>query len=195
MWLPIILSFLSNASAQPTTVRIEITDPTGTSQVITGGLPLTGSQMLEMGKGSHRYDVRATQNGDEVTIVGELHELRGKKEKLLRVATITLPAEGSSRSKRLSWGAPKGATVPDGLNPELLAWHLVAEWDSPAASESAAEAADDSEPAGGASDEGVDSPEPKSSLDDGIESVTEPSAPAEDTQATEAAEDSDAESE
>ena len=79
MWLPIILSFLSNASAQPTTVSIEIIDPTGTSHVLTGGLPLTGSQTLEMGKGSHRYDVRATQNGDEVTFVGELHELRGKK--------------------------------------------------------------------------------------------------------------------
>jgi hypothetical protein len=186
---------LSNASAQPTTVSIEIIDPTGTSHVLTGGLPLTGSQTLEMGKGSHRFDVRATQSGDDITVIGELHELRGNKDKVVRVANITLPAQGSSRSKRLSWGAPKGATVPDGLSPDLLAWHLVAEWDAPAASESAPESAEDTAPAGDQRVDASDSLEPKPSPDDGIDSATEPTAPAEGTEATEPAEVSDADDE
>ena len=152
MWLPLVLSFLSSASAEPATVSIEIIDPTGTSHALTGSLPLEGSKLLELGKGSHRFDVRATQSGEEITVIGELHELRGKKDKLVRIATLTLPAEGTNRAERLSWGAPRGATVPDGLNPNLLAWRIVAQWDTSAAAgpepePESAEEADAGEPA------------------------------------------------
>ena len=140
MWTPILLSLFSLARAEPPTVSISLTDPTGTVHLLEGAVPLEGSEVLEMGKASHRFDYSAIEADGRVKVSWELHEVKGKKDKVVRLATFTLTAAGSNRVERLSWGAPKGATVPDGLNPDLLVWRIVADWEEPAAAEDVTEA-------------------------------------------------------
>jgi hypothetical protein len=153
MWTPILLSLLSLAQAEPHAVSITITNPAGVITTLEGSAPLETSEVLTMGSGSHRFDVRALPSGEDMKVIGELHEVRGKKDKVVRIATITLPAGGSSRAERISWGAPKGATVPDGLNPNLLAWRIEVEWAQPAP-----EAPPSESPVEGPPDEPTDTP-------------------------------------
>ncbi|MFT5684881.1 MAG: hypothetical protein ACI8RZ_005826 [Myxococcota bacterium] len=144
MWTPILLSLLSLAHAEAPTVNINITGPAGDVTTLTGALPLESSEVLDMGSTSHRLDVRAEMSGEDIRVTGELHELRGKKDKVVRVASVILPAPGSSRSDRISWGAHKSATVPAELNPDLLAWRIEAKWSQPEAVP--AEPAEETEP-------------------------------------------------
>ena len=127
----LLLTLLSASQAEAPDLTITITDPTGTEHTLQGAVPLEGEELMDLGKAAHRFAVQATQTASGIRVVGELYERKGKKEKVVRVATLSLPGEGSSRSERISWGAPKGATVPDGLNPDLLAWRLAAEWEKP----------------------------------------------------------------
>ena len=131
MWIPMLLSLFSMAHAGTPVLTLTITDPTGAEHVLSGEIPLETESVLEMGKASHRFVIRASQSGEKIKVMGELHEQKGSKDKIVRYANFTLPAEGTNRAERISWGAPKGATVPDGLNPDLLAWRVVAEWMAP----------------------------------------------------------------
>ncbi len=159
-------TLLLSAHAEERTVSLTVTDPTGVVTELSGPLPFEDSATLAMGKASQQLVVRATEDGDGISVRGELHERKGSKDKIVRIAFIDIAEEGVTKGERLAWQAPRGATVPDGLDPLTLTWRLTASWSAPATE---AEAPEDAE-TGAETPEEVEAPE---------EAASEAEAPAE----------------
>lgn len=119
----------ADAHAGERSVRVAVEGPGADGSPQTAPLPWTASWTAAGSKSSVRFTLSATAEGDTVVVVGDIVEIKGKKEKPARHFSLELAEAGIPLAERSEWLAPKGYTAPDGAAPAMLQWRLSASWD------------------------------------------------------------------